>query len=59
MYYFVLLCFLAGCDCLENKEYSHSQSALHIQHGLRSLQAISEGEAPKQGIVIDLSQRKF
>ena len=51
-YYFVLY-FFAGCHCIENKEYSHSQSALHIQHGLHSLQAISAGEAPKQGMVTD------
>lgn len=52
-YYFGLLYFFAGCHCVESKEYSHSQSAVHIQHGLRSVQAISEGEAPKQGTVTD------
>jgi len=37
--------FASGRDAVENQEYTRRQSALHIQYGVRSVQAVPAGEA--------------
>lgn len=39
----------AGVGACEDQEYAHHQSALRVQHGVRVVQTVLEGEAKNQG----------